>query len=391
MNERSAAAGQDWLARIALSFVAEPADPALGALLELCGAAEVVSAISSDGDVRTVLPAAARGVRGLGRAVSRWRARIDQVPAAGQVDAWQRTGLRIVCPGDAEWPTQLDDLGSARPVALWLRGSADLRYACLQSVSVVGARAASAYGSHVATELSATMAERGWTVVSGGAFGIDACAHSGVLAANGLTVAVLASGLRYGYPRGHHDLFAAIAARGVLVSEHPPDRAPTRPGFLVRNRVIAALSRGTVVIEAALRSGALNSAKHARELRRPVMAVPGPVTSVQSAGCHELIRECGALCVTCAADVIEHVAPIGTELAGPRLGAAVPRDYLDPVTAAVLEVIPLRGGRGPAGIAVMAGVDLDTALRCLGLLAAGGFVERCEQGWRSRARSGHQT
>jgi DNA processing protein len=181
---------------------------------------------------------------------------------------------------------------------LWLRGQADLRYACLRSVSVVGSRAASAYGTHVATELAAGIAERGWNAVSGGAFGIDAAAHRGALAADGLTIAVLASGLRYGYPRGHHDLFQAIAGQGVLVSECPPDRAPTRPGFLIRNRIIAALSRGTVVVEAALRSGALNSAKHARELRRPVMAVPGPVTSEQSAGCHELIREWGALCVT---------------------------------------------------------------------------------------------
>jgi DNA processing protein len=195
---------------------------------------------------------------------------------------------------------------------------------------------------------------------------------------------VLASGLSYGYPRGHHDLFKAIVAQGALVSECPPDRAPTRPGFLIRNRIIAALSRGTVVVEAALRSGALSTAKHARELRRPVMAVPGPVTSEQSAGCHELIREWAALCVTGAADVMEHVSPIGTDLAGPRLGPAVPRDHLDPATTAVLEAVPARGGRGPASIAVIAGVDLDTALRCLGLLAAAGFVQRCDQGWRTR-------
>jgi DNA processing protein len=249
---------------------------------------------------------------------------------------------------------------------------------------MVGSRAASAYGVHVGTEMAATMAERSWTVISGGAFGIDACAHQGALAAEGLTIAVLASGLRYGYPRGHHDLFAAIAAQGVLVSECPPDQAPTRPGFLIRNRVIAALSRGTVVVEAALRSGALNSAKHARELRRPLMAVPGPVTSEQSAGCHELIREYGALCVTGAADVIEHVSPADAELSGPRMGPAVPRDHLDPVTTSVLEAVPVRGGRGPARIAVLAGVDLDSTLRCLGLLAAAGFVQRCEQGWQAR-------
>lgn len=380
----SGARGQDRLARTALAFIADPGDPVLGALLRLCSPAEIVAAVSSARDPGAALPAVSRDVPGLDRAIPRWQARLDQVPQAGRLAAWHRGGLRLVCPGDPEWPTQLDDLGDARPVALWLRGGADLRYACLKSVSVVGSRAATGYGTHVGTELAAAVAEQGWSVVSGGAFGIDASAHRGALAADGLTVAVLASGLSYGYPRGHHDLFAAIAAQGALVSECPPDRAPTRPGFLVRNRIIAALSRGTVVVEAALRSGALNSAKHARELRRPVMAVPGPVTSDQSAGCHELIREWGALCVTGARDVIGHVSPIGSDLAGPRLGPAVPRDHLDPVTTAVLEAVPARGGRGPASIAVTAGVDLDTALRCLGLLAAAGFVQRCDQGWRVR-------
>ena len=251
-------------------------------------------------------------------------------------------------------------------------------------MSVVGSRAATAYGSHVGTELAAALAERGWVVVSGGAFGIDSAAHRGALAADGVTVAVLASGLSYGYPKGHAQLFEAIAAQGVLVSEMSPDRRPTRPGFLVRNRLIAALSRGTVVVEAALRSGALSTAARARNLCRPLMAVPGPVTSGMSAGCHELIREWGAVLVTGARDVLEHVSPIGEELAGPRRGPALPLDDLDPVTRAVLEAVPLRGGSGPATIAVSAGVDLDTTIGCLGSLAAGGFVERSDKGWRAR-------
>ena len=155
------------------------------------------------------------------------------------------------------------------------------------------------------------------------------------------------------------------------------------PGFLIRNRIIAALSRGTVVVEAALRSGALNTARHARELCRSVMAVPGPVTSGQSAGCHELIREYGAMCVTCARDVVVHLEPAAAGPdGGPRLGPAVPRDLLDPAARAVLEQVPARAGKGPAVIAVAAGVDLDTAVRCLGTLAAGGFIRRCDQGWR---------
>jgi DNA processing protein len=373
-------------ALVALSFLADPGDRALGGLLRFEDATEVLAAITAQDAAERVITTARRDVPGLASAFGRWRTRLGLLPTRARLAGWEQAGLRLTFPGDPEWPAQLDDLGDARPLLLWVRGSIDLRYSCLSSVSVAGSRAATAYGSHVSTELAATLAERGFTVVSGGAYGIDSSAHRGALAAGGPTVAVLASGLSYGYPRGHHDLFAAIAAiaaQGALVSECPPDRAPTRPGFLIRNRVIAALSRGTVVVEAARRSGALSTARHARELRRPLMAVPGPVTSEQAAGCHELIREGAALLVTGAKDVIEHVSLIGTGPAGPRLGPAMPRDHLDPATSAVLEAVPARGGRGPASVAVLAGVDLDTALRCLGLLAAAGFVQRSDQGWRA--------
>ncbi len=369
--------GPERLARAVLSYVADPGDLVLGALLRCCPAAEVVAALTAGRHPP------GGGIPGLDHARQRWAARIGQAPAAARIAAWGEQGLRLICPGDHEWPTQLAALGDASPVALWLRGNADLRFACLRSVSIVGSRAATAYGSHVSTEMAAAMAERGWAVVSGGAFGIDSAAHRGALAADGVTVAVLASGLSYGYPKGHFQLFEAIAAQGVLVSEMSPDRRPTRPGFLVRNRVIAALSRGTVVVEAALRSGALSTAGRARDLCRPLMAVPGPVTSAMSAGCHELIREWGAVLVTGARDVLEHVAPVGEELGCPRIGPALPRDELDPVTRAVLEAMPVRAGSGPASIAVSAGVDLDTAIRCLGALAAGGFAERTDKGWRA--------
>jgi DNA processing protein len=318
--------------------------------------------------------------------VERMRARRASLPSPARIEAWQRDGYRLVCPDEPEWPTQLDDLGEARPIVLWVRGVADLRFACLRSVSIVGSRAATAYGSVVGTEFAADLATRAFTVISGGAYGIDACAHRGALSAGGNTVAVLASGLSFGYPKGHADLFGAVGETGVLVSERPPDHPPNRPGFLVRNRVIAALSRGTVVVEAALRSGALNTARHAAELNRPVMAVPGPVTSVQSAGCHGLIRESGAICVTGAADVAEVIAPIGDN-EPPEFGPAVPAEQLDPVTASVLEVLTRRAGRGPATIAMLAGVDLDTAMRCLGLLSAAGYAERCDKGWRTKSRS----
>ncbi len=372
-------------ARAALSFLANAGDPQLGEALRIMPAAGVLAAVTGTDSDGELVPADEQQGPAMARAVERWRDRLSLLPTVGRLAAWEDGGLRLVCPGDPEWPTQLDDLGDARPLVLWVRGNTDLRFACLNSVSVVGARAATAYGNHVAIEMAAALTGQGVTVISGGAYGIDSSAHRGALASGGPTVAVLAGGLGFGYPKGHAGLFASIASDGVLVSECPPEQAPTRPGFLVRNRIIAALGRGTVVVEAALRSGALNTARHARELCRAVMAVPGPVTSYQSAGCHELIREYGSMCVTSARDVLEHLSPGADEATGigPRRGPAVPRDGLDPVATAVLEQVPVRGGLGPASIAVRAGVDLDTAMRCLGFLASAGFVKRCDQGWRA--------
>src|SRR5579875_1491333 len=308
---------RDHVARALLTYMAEPGDPVLAAWLEVTTPADAVAAISAGRLPK--LPAMRPGSLGdlqtekVEHAFGSWRQRLGDHPGELDLDEFRRAGIRLVCPGDSEWPTQLDTLGVARPYALWLRGEADLRYCCLQSVSIVGARASSAYGSHVGTEMAAALAERGWTVVSGGAYGIDGCAHRGALAADGVTIAVLACGVDHAYPAGHRDLLASIAAQGVLVSEWPPGRTPTRLRFLVRNRVIGALSRGTVVVEAGLRSGALNTARHARDLGRPVMAVPGPVTSEVSAGCHKIIREWGAVCATGAHDVIELLTPLDGE------------------------------------------------------------------------------
>jgi DNA processing protein len=380
------------LARAALTCLAEPGDPVMGALLRRSAAAEIVAAII-EGRLPEPATGGEHGPR-LGPALHRWSARLGDMPAGPALDAWYRAGIRLVCPGDPEWPGQLDVLGDARPWGLWIRGNADLRFACLRSVAIVGTRSASAYGAHVCTEMALTLAERGWTVVSGGAFGIDGCAHRAAVNAGGVTIAVLACGVDQDYPQGHHDLFHAVRADGATVSEWPPGRLPTRPGFLVRNRVIAALSRGTVVVEAAQRSGALSTARHARDQNRPLMAVPGPVTSDLSAGCHSIIRDWGAVCVTSAEDVVELLSfPAEDPPDRPR-GPVLPRDLLDPVTRVVLEAVPAVAGRGPARIAVMAGVGFDTAMRCLGALAAAGFVERCDRGWRirrdqaSRARAG---
>jgi DNA processing protein len=242
----------------------------------------------------------------------------------------------------------------------------------------------------VAGELAGDLAERTWTVVSGGAYGIDAAVHRGVLITGGTTVVVLACGVDHPYPAGHAGLFDQVADRGLVVSEWPPGSRPTRLRFLVRNRVIAALTRGTVVVEAGERSGALNTARHAAELGRPLMAVPGPVTSASSAGCHKIIRDWHATLVTGTQDVLGALGQAGGqaedwEPAVDRRRAAGPPetwDDLDPDCARVLDAFPPRAAIGPSTLVSVAGVELGTVLRCIGVLAGCGFIERTEKGWR---------
>ena len=395
-------------ARAALTYLAEPADRWLGRLLRIHGPATTLDAIKSGHPLGTAGPAGnaagpetalslppGRAREAVKAAMERWRARLSELPAPEEVLAFRESGIRLIAPGDPEWPGQLADLGDDQPYALWLRGNADLRFSCLRSVAIVGSRAATAYGSYVAAEFAASLAARGLAVVSGGAFGVDAAAHRGALAADGVTIAVLACGVDVPYPAAHAELFDAVAAQGVLVSEWPPGRHVSRLRFLVRNRVIAALAAGTLVVEASQRSGAVNTARHARDLRRRLMAVPGPVTSDLSAGCHQVIREWQGTLVTSAAEVVEHLAPVGeppaagpgtvTGLASRRQApAAFPRDLLDPESAGVLDAMPRRGGIGTVRVAQRAGLAPATTAAHLGKLATGGFVERCDDGWRLR-------
>jgi DNA processing protein len=387
-------------ARAALTYLAEPADRWLGRLLRLHGAAATLDAIKADclpGEHAT--KPAARGA--MKAAMERWQVRLPGLPAPEEVLAFRESGIRVITPDDPEWPGQLADLGDDQPYALWLRGNADLRFSCLRSLAVVGSRAATAYGCYVAAEFAASLASRGLAVVSGGAFGVDAAAHRGALGAGGVTVAVLACGVDVPYPTAHAELFDAITAQGVLASEWPPGQHVSRLRFLVRNRVIAALATGTLVVEAAQRSGALNTARHARDLHRRLMAVPGPVTSDLSAGCHQVIREWQGTLVTSAAEVIEHLSPVGVPLiaeagtgtgtgagAGPSgrraAPAVLPRDLLDLESARVLDAMPRRGGMGTVRVAQRAGLAPATTAALLGQLATGGFIERCDEGWRLR-------
>ncbi len=272
------AAGEQRLARAALTYLAEPADPAAGFLLSACEPAEVLAAIKAGRiPAETRARATPAQAAAIAQAIACWHARSAQVPSPAELAAHDKAGIRLICPGDPDWPPQLDVLGGTRPYALWLRGSASLPGVCVRSVSITGSRAATAYGQHVSAAIAAGLAGSGWTVISGGAYGIDAAAHRAALAAGGATITVLASGADQPYPRGNHDLFEAITARGLLVSEWPPGTAPTRTRFARRGRVIAALGGGSVVVEAGPRSGAIDTAKYARQVSRHLMAVPGPV------------------------------------------------------------------------------------------------------------------
>jgi len=233
--------------------------------------------------------------------MSQWHAALGKVPPRGEV---LRTlgRFRLVCPGDAEWPS-----GDAAPAALWVTGQWDLRFSCQRSVAVTGAQAATAYGSYLASQLGASLADRGQAVISGASFGIDAAAHRGALAADGVTIAVTAGGLDMPYPAAHAGLFNAIAGQGTVLSEAPPGAPAGRLRFQARNRIIA---------EAGTRTGALTVARHAHELGRPVMAVPGPVTSDLSAGCHQLIREGQAVLVTYPGDVADVLAAVTSPACG---------------------------------------------------------------------------
>jgi DNA processing protein len=360
-------------ARAALGRITEPGDERMGRAVEELGPGVVLSLLRRDH-----LPDRFRP-----RPSYRHRlTMLDLAQVEGDLERARSGELRFVCPGDPEWPTQLDALGTKRPLALWLRGGADLRLACLRSVAVVGSRAATDYGSYLAGDLGYGLGERGWTVVSGAAFGIDAATHRGALAAAGTTVAVLACGVDVAYPRGHESLLSHIAVDGVIASELPPGSAPTRQRFLERNRVIAALTRGVVVIEAALRSGALSTAGWARDLDRVVMGVPGPVTSTMSAGVHRLLQQEHGRLVCSSADIVELVGQLGRDLAPQPRGPERLHDTLDVITLAVLEAVPGRTGGDVAAIAAAAGVDVDEALSRLGSLLLLGLVERTQGRWR---------
>jgi DNA protecting protein DprA len=205
---------------------------------------------------------------------------------------------------DSDWPIQLNDLVTP-PIGIIVRG--DIAALHVPSLAIVGTRNPTSYGARIAGDFAAGFVDREWGIVSGGAYGIDSCAHKGALIAEGVTVAVIASGIDVNYPAGNARLFAEICETGAMVTEFMPGEKALPSRFLTRNRLIAALSKATLVVEAAFRSGSLRTARDAAELFRPVMAIPGPINSPTSEGCHRLIGERAAEIVTSVADAVEFV------------------------------------------------------------------------------------
>lgn len=369
------------LQRLDLSLRAEPGDPAMALAVATHGVGATLEAVREG-----CLPSGAPAPEGWS---SGPRGDLAEL-ASGLLRAVPSNGARWVVPGDAEWPDGLDDLQHAPavnrrvgpPLGLWVRGPLGLAETVARSVAVVGCRSATSYGQGIAGQLGAGLAERNVASVSGAAFGIDSAAHRGSLALGGPTVAVLACGTDVAYPRAHASLLHRIGAEGLVVSELPLGATPTKWRFLARNRLIAALSRGTVVVEAAVRSGALNTAHWALSLGRMTMGVPGPVTATTSRGVHELLRGGGALLVSDADQVWEAVAPTGNGLLEPPRLPARSFDLLGPVHQQVLEALSTHGHHPVADVAARARLPQAEVRAALSALVAAGVADEDNRGVR---------
>jgi DNA processing protein len=396
-------------ARATWTGIAEPGDRLAGLVVGAVGAEQALAALIADregGALRQLVSACDGGLAGLGiderdldDAVARWAPRISQADALRALRQAARFAVQLVVPGDPDWPAPLGDLAEHAPIALWLRGRRDALADLDRGVAIVGARAATGYGEHVTIELAAGLVDRGYAIVSGAAYGVDGAAHRAALASRGTTVAFLAGGLDRFYPSGNEALITRVTDRGAAISEVPCGVAPTKWRFLQRNRLIAAASIATVVVEAGARSGSLNTAGHAAALGRPLGAVPGPITSSASAGCHRLLREYDAVCVT-TADEIAELAPLPEPLGSIADETDADAVHADPPTVEEAEACGRRPAADPTGtrirlldalsarsprsvdkVAALSGLAADRVRAELGLLSLEGAVRERAGGW----------
>ncbi|HEY9357162.1 MAG TPA: DNA-processing protein DprA [Arthrobacter sp.] len=382
------------IARASLSRLMEPQDAAGLALVKAAGAGDALRIATGQLHAGPVLEqeitalladnGAGTSWAGIGAALKRWAPRIPDLAPERDLATMARLGGRLIVPTDDLWPAQLADLGIQEPICLWWRGLEQQLPDVSRCVALVGSRDSTSYGASVTGDLAYSLAQRGFTVVSGGAYGIDAHAHRAALAGGSgavPTIAVMAGGVDRFYPSGNEDLLRAVCNQGAVLAEVPPGSAPTRYRFLQRNRLIAALSAVTVVVEARWRSGALNTAHHAETLGRAVGAVPGSVHSANSAGCHRLLRDGGAVCVTDAGEIAELASPSGEALPETRMVRAAEHDGLTLEDLILLDALPLRSTSSVDKLCAVAGLSQESVRAGLGRLGLLGLAVSERGGW----------
>lgn len=387
------------IARAALSRLMEPQDIVGLALVRAVGAldalgiatGELSAGASVEREITALLSQDGTTPTWTGMATSqrRWAPRVRDLAPERDLATMRRLGGRLVIPGDDLWPGQLADLGLQEPLCLWWRGPERPIPSPRRIIAVVGSRDSTSYGASVAGDFAHGLAQRGYSVVSGGAYGIDAHAHRGALsggASDMPTIAVMAGGVDRFYPAGNEDLLRAVTHQGALIAEVPPGSAPTRYRFLQRNRLIAALASVTVVVEARWRSGALNTAHHAESIGRIVATVPGSIHSSNSAGCHRLLRDGGAVCVTDVGEVAELSGRSGEWMAADKETPAEPQDGLSLEDLILLDALPLRSASSVDKLATVAGLSPDAVRAGLGRLGLLGLASSERGAWK---RSGN--
>ena len=371
------------------SAVAEPADPA----------ARVVRTVLGDRAGREWLQAPWSGVpAALGSSTTadwpkqwnRWRERALEADPSRDLARVERAGGGFVMRSDPRWPAQLECLGEDEPLGLWFLGSLPESPACSGYVSIVGARASTSAGGRCARNMAYQLARAGYGVVSGGAIGIDIEAHRGAMAGDGATVCVLAGGVLNPYPACHtEDFRQMVAGRGVLISEVAPTARPAKWRFLTRNRLIAAWSAATIVVEAGARSGALATARWAMSCGRELGAVPGAIDAPMAVGCLELARN-GATIIRDARDAAELAGPIEADSSSTLFGMPVEEDQgidaLAPVARRVFEALPRSASATVASICVSAGLGRQEVNRALMDLSVAGLVTSSTRGWARKHR-----
>lgn len=370
---------EERFARATWTGIAEPGDRVAGHVIAALGVARSLTAVVERWSVERFLAElgadGAIGEADLQQGIDRWTPRLSSGNALVALRQAARFGVRLRTPSDAGWPDGFAALDLQGPIALWTRGTDEAYLSLARSMALVGARAATGYGEHLAMEASAGLVDRGYSIASGAAYGIDGMAHRAALASHGQTIAFLAGGVDRFYPSGHEALLTRIVESGVVISELPCGNSPTRWRFLQRNRLIAAASLATIVLEAGWRSGSLNTAGHAAQVGRPVGAVPGPVTSPASAGCHRLIRDFNAMCVT-TPDEMAELAPLHSPAAVEPTSARG-----DSEAMRVLDALSTRSPRSSSDAAARAGLSPAATQAVLGRLLLDDLVRESERGW----------